>query len=121
MFANDITLAGDASSSTTYSLTSINGGNADRRDAASALDSPKALLIKHEDVTRNGLKADRHLVRLEKTLPQASTLIPVTGSVHVVIDAPRDTITAAMIQDMATQLKNFLSAGNITKLLNDEP
>lgn len=121
MFNTDITLAGDASSSTTYSLTSIDGGNSDRRDAAAALDSPKSLFIKHEDVTRGTLKSDRHLVRLERTAPQAVTLLPVTASVHVVIDAPRDTITAVMISDMVTQLKNFLTSGNLTKLLNDEP
>jgi hypothetical protein len=121
MFTNDITLAGDAGSSTVYALISVEGGNSARRDGAAGLDSPKNMLIKHERVTKGTLTSDRHLVRLEKTLPQATTLVPVTGSIHVVIDAPRDTITVAMLKDMTTQLKNFLSAANIDKLVNNEP
>jgi hypothetical protein len=122
MFNTDITLIGDAASSTTYSLTSVVGGNADRFDATAAADSPKGLFIKHEKVKRNGLSATRHLVRLERTSPQATTLAPVTGSVHLVIEEPNDTITAAQLKDMITQLRNFLTAGGyVDKLFNDEP
>jgi hypothetical protein len=120
MFANDVALAG-TSVTTTYSLISVSGGNSVRKDATVALDSPKSLLIKHEAITKGTLHSDRHLVRLERTAPQAGTLLPVTGSVHVVIDAPRDTITSAHILDMIDQLKTFLVAGNWTKLSNSEP
>jgi hypothetical protein len=121
MFTNDITLAGDAGSSTVYALISVEGGNSARRDGASGLDLPKDMLIKHERVTKKTLTSDRHLVRLEKTKPESVSLLPVTASVHVVLDVPRGTITVAEIKDMVTQLKNFLSAGNIDKLINNEP
>jgi hypothetical protein len=121
MLTNDITLAGDASSSTTYKFANLSGGNSERRDTSLGLDKPRRLFVKHELVTRGGVKYDRHLVRLEREEPQAETLTPVVGSVHVVIDAPRSTVTVAQLQDMVTQVKNLLSAANVTLLLNNEP
>jgi hypothetical protein len=120
MFATQLTVAG-TSVSQVYDLISINGGNSERRDATAALDAPERLIIKHEPVSKGTLKSDRHLVRFEATLPQAVTALPVTGSVHIVIDAPRDTVSAAKILDLVDQVRNFLTAGNLTKLLNNEP
>jgi hypothetical protein len=121
MFTNDITLAGDASSSQTYSLIDVDGGNSVRRNSAAPLDAPQVMTIKHESYTKGSIKGTRHLVRLERTRAQATSLTPVTGSVHVVIDAPNDTVTPADLKDMFTQLKNFLTAGAITQVLNGEP
>jgi hypothetical protein len=120
MFANDVTVTG-TSVAVTYSLRSVKDGNSIRNDATVALDSPKAMLVKHEAITKGTLKSDRHLVRFERTAPQGTTLLPVLASAHVVIDAPRDTITAAQVLDLIDQLRNFLTAGNVTKLLNNEP
>jgi hypothetical protein len=121
MFTNDITLAGDASSSQTYSLIDVDNGNSVRKNAAAPLDAPQLMTIKHESYSKGTLKGTRHLVRLERVRAQATTLIPVTGSVHVVIDAPDNTVTPADIKDMFTQIKNFLTAGAITQVLNGEP
>jgi hypothetical protein len=121
MFNNDITLAGDASSSQMYSLIDVDGGNSIRKVAAAPLDAPQQLLIKHEPYAKGAIKGVRHLVRLERSRSQATTLIPVTGSVHVVFDAPNDTVTPADLKDMFTQLKNLLNAGAIVQVLNGEP
>lgn len=121
MFNNDITLAGDAGSSQMYSLIDVDNGNSVRKNAAAPLDAPQLMTIKHESYAKGAIKGTRHLVRLERSRAQATTLIPVTGSVHVVFDAPNDTVTPAELKDMFTQLKNFLNSGAITQVLNGEP
>jgi hypothetical protein len=89
--------------------------------AAAAPDAPQLLTVKHESYNKGGIKGVRHLVRLERARAQATTLTQVTGSVHIVFDAPQDTVTANDIKDMFTQLKNLLSAGVVTQVLNGEP
>lgn len=121
MFTNDITLAGDASSSTTYALLSIADGKSVRGNAAAPLGQPQTLTISHGVTKRGSLMVDRHLARLDKTKLDASNA-PVGAAVYTVLEVPRNaTITEAEINDMCTQLKNLLSAGNIDKLLNGEP
>lgn len=121
MFSLDITLAGDSGSSQTYSLVSVNEGNSIRSNAAAPKDAPQTLIHKHESYVRDSIKGVRHLVRFERSRAHATTAKQVTGSVYIVIDAPNETITAADIKDMFTQIKNHLTAGNIDKVLNGEP
>jgi hypothetical protein len=121
MLLNDVAVDG-TSTTITYSLVSIVNGSSVRRDATAALDSPRDLLIKHEQVSKGSLFSDRHLIRFERTALQAETLVPVKGAVHLVIEAPRTTITAAMIIDMIAQLRDMLSdAAIVAKILNSEP
>jgi hypothetical protein len=121
MLSLDITLAGDAGSSQTYSTVSIADGNSVRRNAAAPLDAPQQLIVKHESYAKGATKGQRHLVRLERTRAQATSLTPITGSVHLVIDAPADTVSAADLKDMFTQLKALLTAGVVNQILNGEP
>lgn len=127
MFSNDITLAGDASSSTVYSLQSIANGKSIRGDAAATLGQPKTLTVSHGEVQRgkslSGVQrvADRHLVRIDRTVND-SLGESQTASVYVVIESPRLIVTEAMQKDMVTQLVNFLTgSGYVDKLLNSEP
>lgn len=121
MFANDITLAGDNSSSTVYSLLSIADGKSIRGNAAATLGQPQTLTVSHSTAKRGSLTVDRHLVRLDKTKLNALSA-PVTCGLYVVLEVPRDsTFLESEVLDMSTQLKNFLSQGNIDKLLNGEP
>jgi len=120
MFTTDVTLAGDASSTRTYALTSIAGGQSVRANASVAVGEAEVMTISHGRKTKAPDSPERHLVRLDLTKVSALG-VPATGSVYVVIEEPQATVTPAQIQDMATQLKNFLTAGNITKLLNGEP
>jgi hypothetical protein len=121
MFTTDITLAGDSSSTRTYSLTSISGGSAVRANASVAAGEAEVMTISHGLKSKSPGSPERHLVRLDLTKVNATTGIPATGSVYLVIEEPVATITPAQLQDMCTQLKNFLTAGNITKLFNGEP
>lgn len=122
MYSNDITLIGDAASTQTYALRSIEGGKSIRGDASAALGSPKTLTISHSTVTRTGqVPADRHLVRLDRTEVNSEGQ-SATASCYMVIESPRSIVTEAQQLDMVTQLKNFiLGSGYMDKLLNNEP
>lgn len=121
MFSNDITLAGDASSSTTYALRSVVDGKSIRSDASATLGSPKSLTVNHSVIKKaDGLMADRHLARFDRTEVNSEGKSS-TASVYVVLEVPRSIVTEAQVLDMVTQLKNFLSTGNLDKLLNSEP
>jgi hypothetical protein len=121
MFNNDITLAG-TSSSKTYSLVSVNGGKSIRKDATATLGEPSSLTISHQEVTRPGGIADRHLVRLDKTFAGTSPQPDVVVSVQLVIEAPREVVVSADIQDLVDQLEAFTgTAGYVGKILNSEP
>jgi hypothetical protein len=119
MFGIDVTVTG-TTVPVTYSLVNTNDGSL-RADSTVALDSPKRMLVKHQPITKGSLKSDRHMVRFERTSPQATTLLPVSASAHLVVEAPRDTITVAQVQDLVDQIRNFATAANILKLLNNEP
>lgn len=122
MLLLDITLAGDSSSTRTYSLTSNVNGNSVRANPLAPLNAPETLTIKNQQSTRGGIALDRHLVRLDLTKINGANQ-PVVASVYVTIEVPRDTvITAAIIKDMKTQMVNLLAvAGNVDKILNGEP
>lgn len=121
MFANDITLAGDAASSTTYALRGIIDGRSVRGDAASGLSQPRNLVISHQEVKRTGYVANRHLVRLDRTEIDLNN-VEANLSVQLVVESPQSIVTAAQVKDAITQLKNFLgTAGYVDKLLNGEP
>jgi len=121
MFATDITLAGDASSTRTYALTSIVNGKAIRANASVAAGEAEVLTISHGQKSKDPSAPTRHLIRLDLQKVNSTSGLSQTGSVYAVIEEPQNTVTTAQIQDMVTQLKNFLSAANVAKLLNDEP
>lgn len=122
MFTTDIVLAGESSSTRTYSLRSIEGGNSIRANALAPVGESELLTIKHSSsINKDGLAVERHLVRLDlqKVTSEGK---PANVSVYVVIEVPQDAvITAAIVKDMRTQMVNFLTLGNVDKLLNDEP
>jgi hypothetical protein len=122
MFTNDITLAGDSSSTRTYALRSITDGNSVRANASASATLPETLQVKHQLSSRGGVPLDRHLVRLDLGLNSANQGV-VSPSVYLTIEVPRDPIvTVAIIKDMKTQLVNFLAtSGYVDKLLNGEP
>lgn len=122
MFNNDITLAGDSSSTRTYALRGVTDGNSIRSNASAPTSAPEAMLIKNQTSSRGGVALNRTLVRLDLTKINTPG-VPLTGSVYVTFEVPQDPVwTVAIIKDMRTQLVNFLTtAGNVEKLLNGEP
>lgn len=122
MFNNDITLAG-TSTSVTYSLRSVNGGKSIRADSAAAPGEPRLMTISHQEVTRPSGIVDRHLFRLDHHTP-SSTLSGVNNvtSLQVVLEVPRTDIVLADVQDLVDRLEAFTgTAGNLAKLINNEP
>jgi hypothetical protein len=99
---------------------SIVDGKAIRSNPSAPLGEPETLTISHSP--RSGAVGAplRHLVRLDLTKSNVAGEKQ-TGSVYMVLEAPLTIITSAQLSDMVTQLKNFLSAGNLTKLINNEP
>jgi hypothetical protein len=120
-FPTAITLAGDSSSSQTYDVQSIEGGKSIRGDATRGLALPRSMTISHATTAKGSQTSDRHLVRLDLAVADATTGEKVNMSVQVVLELPRTVATVAQLKDMVTQIKNFLIDANITKLLNGEP
>lgn len=121
MFTNDIVLTGDAASTQTYSLQSINAGKSIRGDALLGAALPRTMTIGHTESSKAGKITDRHLVRLDLVKADAITGLTVNIGVYLVIEMPRTTATVAQVKDMVTQLKNFLVPGAVQQLLNNEP
>jgi hypothetical protein len=121
MFNNDITLAG-TSLSKTYSLISVSGSKSIRTDATAPLGEPRTLTVSHQQVSRSGVTADRHLIRIDHTISGVAPAPDVVISAQLVIEVPRETATAAQVQDVVDLMESFTgTAGYITKILNNEP
>jgi hypothetical protein len=123
MLLQDITLAGDASSSRIYSWKSpISPGGILRINSSAPVGLPETLSVNHTESKQGGLPLDRHLVRLDLSKSTALGVV-VRGSFYVVMEVPRDPIfTAAMLKDMKTQMVNLLAvSGNMDKLIAGEP
>ncbi len=119
--ATDITLAGDASSSQMYSFANYpTPASSLRADRVKGAALPRTLAISHSVMSKGTQKTDRHLARLNLVSADAVTGEKVTQSVYLVIEQPQTVATVAGAKDMITQLKNFLSSGNIDMLLNNE-
>lgn len=124
MLTQDITLAGDSSSTRTYNLTEgpTAGKKASlRRNSAAPTGEAEELAVSHSESVRNGTVVKRHLVRLNLQKLNATTLKAHTASFYVVTEIPQDTaITAAQIKDMRTQMVNLLTNANVDKIIGDE-
>jgi len=122
MLTDPITLAGDSSSTRAYALRSILDGKSIRSVATPVAPiTVETLSISTVVSSKAGITTDRHLTRLDRTIPNGSS-VPVTASYYVVIEVPRDAvITQAIIKDMRTQMNNLLVDATLVKILNGEP
>lgn len=123
MLSQDLTLAGDASSSRVYSLQALEKGGSLRSNSAATPGLPETLSIQHTERTDKSTKVtvQRHSVRLEKSVANAAG-VPVKSTVFVVFEHHIDpAVTAAQIKDQFTQAKNLLDGTTIGKVLNNEP
>jgi len=108
MAQDTLTLADDTPTNSTYNLVSLRDSEAIYRDAASTLTEQRTLRISHQLATTvDG--TDRHLVQLSRTDDNAGD-VPYTGTVHVVIAAPRDGVTEADLVLEWEKLKNLVDA-----------
>lgn len=120
-FANDVVLVDGSSASQTYSLISMNAGKSIRSNPARPVSEPIVLTISHESLKKVQKTHYRHLIRLDLTELDTDNSTRFSGYVYVVIGQDDRVVTEAMMQDLVVQLIGFLSAGNITKLLRNEP
>lgn len=128
MFGTTLTLTPSTGVATTsavarvYDLTSIEAGKAIRTNAAAGLSTPQVLTISHAPAGSGDKVRDRHLVRLDQTFAASGDIPAQTASVYLVIDAPRNTVTAANLHDMVgTVLHQCNTVANLAKLYNNEP
>ena len=120
-FSNDVVIADSVPANQTYSLISMNAGKSIRSNPARPVSEPVILTISHEALKKASKTHYRHLVRLDMTELDTDNVTKFNGYVYVVIGQDDRVVTEAMIQDLTVQLKNFLTSGNVTKLLRNEP
>lgn len=116
-FSDDVTIADSTPADIVYSLVSLTGGVSLRRASAYGLRTPRELSIMHSK-TKSGLL--RHTVKLSRINEDADGNLGL-GSVSLTMNQPEDAIDASDLEDMVTQVVNFLTAANVTKLINGEP
>ena len=122
MLTDPVTLGGDNSSTRAYALRSIEDGTSIRSVATPVSPITKETLkISSSSSKKGGITTDRHLIRLDRTIPNG-TGIAVNAAYYVVIEVPQDVvITQAIIKDMRTQMGNLLVDATLVKILNGEP
>lgn len=124
MFPTDLELTDAEPVTVTYSQISLENGKSIRKDADRDLGTPRTATIAHTTNGKGMSAVDRHLFRLDLVEEDTGSqdIATVSGSVYLVIEAPRRIVTDVMIEDMVTQLVNFFGVGaNVTKILNSEP
>lgn len=104
--SNQITV-NDGTANVVYEVISQSNSETILRDVASTLSSPRNLRISHTDGGANG--TDRHLVQFLRTDDDADGM-PVTGTVHVVIAAPRTGVSKADLEVELTKLTTLITA-----------
>lgn len=108
--ATDPQVINDGSADITYNLQSLTGSEAIYRDAASSLSEPNSLRISHQ-ISSKQHGVDRHLVSFQRITNDDDDLeTPYTGTVHVVISAPRDAVTQSELEKEWIKLSTFLTA-----------
>lgn len=148
MLATDLTLnpnttiAQGTDSAVIYSLLSNNNGKSTRSAASLSQTNPRQLSIAHSTRTSKGFKTaanasvpapdvifDRHLIRLDSNVEQASHLDPeyrVSRSIQIVIETPRMGADSPTSLELADDLKGIVSMldastrANLNRILNGE-
>lgn len=120
-FSADITIADSTPANQTYSLLTMDGSKTLRKNTARALETPCIMTVSHTVQGKAAGIRDRHLVRFDLTELDTDGITPYSGAVYLVLDKPRRAITDAQIYDLVVQMKNYLTSGNVTKVLNGEP
>lgn len=85
---------------------------------SASLSTPTTMIIGHQ-MTNSPTGSDRHLVKIAKTVLDASNK-QVTAVMNFTISAPRVAVTRNDIDDMIAELKEFLATANVDALLRGE-
>lgn len=119
MFSDRITLTDAAAAAQDYDAVEIKSNSTVRRDATRDLDQPMALTVSHE--TTKDKKRVNSAVMLDRTELDSGDGVTL-GNARILCKISYDVeqITAAHLQEMVEEVKEFLSTANVTKLLNKE-
>lgn len=108
--ATDPTVINDGTADKSYKLVSLTEREAIFRDAATNLIEPNTLRISHSPASSN-TGTDRHLVQLGFTKLDVDDLqTPYTGTVHIVIAAPRKAVPEADLLKEYIKLHTYITA-----------
>jgi hypothetical protein len=108
--ATDPQVINDGTADKTYSLVSLTEREALYRDQATDLSEPNTLRISHQ-VAKTNLGIDRHLISFGYTKEDTDDEeTPYTGTVHVVIAAPRKAVPEADLLKEWLKLSAFVTA-----------
>ena len=108
--ATDPTSINDGTAAKSYNLVSLTESEALFRDAATTLTEPNTLRISHQFANK-ATGIDRHLVALGFTKEDTDDLeTPYTGTVHVVIAAPRKAVPEADLLKEWIKLETYVTA-----------
>jgi len=118
-FTSDITLHNAAEGNQVYSLVSQDNTRSVRKDATRPIGAPMGLTIAHE-ISKDGTKVNT-AVWLERTEIDDESLVIENGKILLKLSYTKGVVlTADDIQELRKELVEFLSAANVTKLLNQE-
>lgn len=121
-FTSDLTL-NDGTNNTVLSEISRQGNETLRRVSARGLVYPKTMRISHQQSKIAGSgKVNRCVVRIDdiQSISATDPAMKATEAIYLVIQKPEVLPVQANIQKMVVELKGFLTAENVTKLLNGE-
>lgn len=105
---SEVITLNDGVGNSTYVQTSITKKEGLYRDDSSTLQNPRIARVSHESAT-SATGSDRHLVQLTRTDDDADG-VPFTGSVHVVINAPREGVALADLNKEWVKLSTLITA-----------
>lgn len=118
----DVTL-NNGTTTTVVSEISRTGNETLRRAASRGLIYPKTLRISHQSVKagKSGV-ANRFVVRLDdvQSVSVDDPLVKAMDSVYLVVQRPEILTDSATVLALVEELKTFLTAANLAKLLNGE-
>jgi hypothetical protein len=108
--ATDPTVINDGTDDKTYALVSLTESEALWRDIATSMSEPSTLRISHQ-AGKNSSGTDRHLIALSMINEDVDDeQTPYTGTVHVVMAAPRKAVTEAELLKEWIKLHTFVTA-----------
>jgi len=108
--ATDPTVINDGTADKSYNLMSLTESEAIYRDAATDLVEPNTLRISHQ-LAKNSSGIDRHLVSFGFTKKDTDDLeTPYTGTIHVVVAAPRKAVPEADLLKEWIKLHTYVTA-----------
>lgn len=120
-FPEEITLT-DGTTNNVVSTISVKDSETIRRDANRGLSLPYTMRIGAQKVGSGITATNRHVVRLDSSVNYdlENPAAKISRSVYLNIIEPEVIFSASEVQIMINQLKGFLTAGNVIKLLNGE-